>query len=479
MTKQLNSAEQFRAWCYLYLTHHFKSLLGPLHDEWFSLIDHKRVCISAPRGFAKSHFWTLYYPLFKALSCPGTSIIIVSASATLAEKFLMKIKRELELNSDLIAQYGTQETKTWRNNLLHLSNGSMLEAIGANGRIRGNRPDIVIMDDLENDMNVRSEDIQLHMVHWFKEAVINTLTVDGQIIIVGTPLHPMSFLSRILDKDISVLHSYDKWVIKHFGARGEDGKSVWPQHYTTAWLDEKEDEIGPAAFAQEYMGNPVPDELRPFKPEMIQWYKELPKRLIFTTTVDPAATTGNESDYTAIVTVGTDADGTMYVADAIRGRWEPDEIIEKIFQQYLTYGSRTIAIEEVAFSNMLRKQLEKEMLRRHLPLNVVALKKDNSSMGIKKTLRIEGLQPHIKAGWMLFSHAHKDLETELLCFPGRHDDLLDALAYQLDIIQPASKGNTEREYIENAPAGSYLDWDKYCNPEKYLPKCGKRKTWHI
>jgi len=463
------------------MKHHMKASLGSLHTEWFKLIDHPRLCFSAPRGFAKTTFWTVFYVLFKVLAEGPCNVVIVSSSSDMAESSLRDIKMELDSNPDIYAQYGDQTSKTWRNDQIILKNGSHIWAKGQGTKIRGTRPrpDLIIIDDIENDKNVTSEDIQLDIIKWFKNAVEPALFKEGQLIMLGTRLHPMSFLSRFIDKDVSILSDYFEWEIREYRARNEEGKSVWKEWYSDEWLDNKE-KSDPSRFQQEWMNNPIPDSERPFKPEFIQYYKELPKNLSYTTTVDPAATTGKHSDYTAIVTVGTDSKGTMYIADAIRGRFEPDEIIEQIFQQYLRYGSRTIAIEEVAFSNMLRKQLEKEMLKRRLPLNVIPLKKDNSSLGVKKRLRIEGLQPHIKAGWLLFSKAHRELETELLCYPGRHDDLLDALAYQLDVICPASKGNPTKEYYNNAPPNSYLHWKMYTNKEKYKPglRSRRRKVYH-
>jgi len=434
----------FRAWCYAYLGRYFKVKLGPLHDKWFKLTERKRVGISAPRGFAKSHFWTFYYPLFVALTQPGKNIVIVSASATLAESFLMKIKKELEFNSLLRGDFGDQVSQTWRNNLLHFNNGSTIEAIGAQGRIRGKRPDLIVIDDLENDINVMSEELRRKLVQWFTKAVINTLTVDGQLIIVGTKLHPLSFLARLVAKDESVIHNYSKWHIEQFNALDDFGESVWPQLYTTSWLKDKEAEIGIEAFQQEYMNNPIPDEYRQFKPEYFKYFTELPDDLVYTTTVDPAAKIEERHDYTAIVTVGMNKKGEMYIVEVTRAKLLPNEIIDEILHHYKRWNSHTIGFEEVAFQTILRRYFDMECAKKRLFPYVQELKLDVSKHGRRKRYRIEALQPYFKAGMIHMREDMKDLQAELLGFPsGQHDDVIDALASQLELVRPGSPKSSE------------------------------------
>ena len=62
------------------------------------------------------------------------------------------------------------------------------------------------------------------------------------------------------------------------------------------------------------------------------------------------------------------------------------------------------------------------------------------SEGRRKTLRIEALQPRFECGKVFIRESQEELATQLLRFPSPrgHDDIIDALAYQLDIMRPAT-----------------------------------------
>ena len=86
---------------------------------------------------------------------------------------------------------------------------------------------------------------------------------------------------------------------------------------------------------------------------------------------------------------------------------------------------------------MLKLEIDKQkQIKRKYPV-VVELK----SEGRRKGLRIEALQPRFECGKVLIKKAHTELETQLLRFPSPRckDDIIDALAYQLEIIRPSSQ----------------------------------------
>ena len=58
---------------------------------------------------------------------------------------------------------------------------------------------------------------------------------------------------------------------------------------------------------------------------------------------------------------------------------------------------------------------------------------------LSKTYRIEGLVPRFETGTIYLKKDQSDLIDELIRFPaGSYDDLVDALAYQLQIQLPAN-----------------------------------------
>lgn len=404
-----------------YLTHEFAAF----HEQWFASCVHDRVLIGAPRNFAKSTFFSVFYPLFRGLE-GKENIVLLSATAGLAEKFLSRIKYEIENNPLIRKVYGNQVGYPWRNDAIKLKNGTEMFAVGAHGRIRGDRATIIIADDLENDENVRSADQRDMMESWFRKAVIGVLNPGCQLILAGTPLHPLSLLNVRIQKPPK---GYSCHVYK---ALSEDySESLWPQRWPLHELLRRREETGNAAFEQEYMCNPIPDEYRPFK--SISFYEELPQNLTVSITVDPAIAKHHEADYFAIVVMGTDCKGVMYVLDTIHGRFDPAEGIQRIVDACKAHHPHTVGIETVAYQKMLKIYLEKRICEENLRVPITELKTSHAPQG--KRMRIMALEPYMNQGMIRLHPSQKELINELMDYPtGAHDHLLDALSYQPQVV---------------------------------------------
>lgn len=426
--------KKFEGFCWKHLRHHMEFPIETFHRELIHLIQYSKLVVAAPRYFAKSTYFSFFYPLFMALEHPGIKILLVSSTGALAEKFLGQIARELEQNQSIIRYYGFQEPKQadakgkWCSDELHLANGSMLWAKGAEKQIRGDHPDIAIGDDLESDEMVVSPDRCKKFDHWFWTAFMGMQ--PQQVILVGTILHTESFLAQMIN------HARHGWTARMYQAIKGDGLALWPDKWPLSVLKDIELERGVYYFQQEYMNNPIPDNLRIFQEAWFREYTQLPDGLVYFTTVDPALSLEDTSDCTAIVTCGVDADRNIYVADVVNKRMLPGETVDAIFSVYERFKPATIAIETEGFQRFLKKDIEQERTVRHQ----YPIIREVRSGGRRKSLRIEGLQPFFESGKIYMRSDQSELRLQLLRFPSSrcHDDIIDALAYQLDIVQPAS-----------------------------------------
>lgn len=456
-TMGLSKGQTFEAWCYYYMIKYLKHSFAPFHKEWFDLVfKHDRLAVAAPRRFAKTHILSIFYSLFTALEIPGSNIILVSATVGFAiERILSKIKAELESNQQLIQDYGDQRSDRWSSERIVLKNGSIIEAKGAGGQIRGIGTSLIVVDDIEEDEAVESEDQRKKMDNWFWRALIGTLEPGARVIVVGTLLHPLSFLTVLIES------GRKGWMCRKYVASDFPiTKSNWPQRWPVEALQRMADERGIPAYKSELLNEPIPEEWRTFKRDELCYYEELPKGLSHTMTIDPAATVKNRSDYTAIIVVGTDVEGTSYVVDYIRERLTPDAILNSLFKLYEKYTPHTIGIETVGFQQLLKYIFELECRKRKIYPNIQELKLDVSDKGRNKRFRIESLQPWFAKKRLFISPKQKELESELIAFPiGKHDDLIDALASQLEIIAPAQKARTP-DLPVNTFLGHLLDVKK-------------------
>jgi len=356
------------------------------------------------------------------------------------EKFTGMIMRELEVNVRLRRDFGDLRGSKWTTDWLKLSNGGELQGLGSDGRVRGMRPDILLVDDIENDENVRSEDYRKKLKQRFQKSWYYTLKPHGQVIVVGTLLHPMSLLSDVIGgEEGSGFRSYVSrkyaMLVNENGEPDLNGRSIWEEQWPTALLYQERDDCL-EAFEQERQNNPIPDDMRKFSEADLVYYDRLPGRVSYVMTIDPAVDIELDKDYTAFIVLATDEDGIMYVAESYRKRMEPGEVIEKLFQLYEIYRPHTIGIEDVAVSKLYRKYFELEAKRRGVYPNIQPMKLDMSRSGRSKNYRIEALRPFIKQAKLKFHKDQIDIKGELLSYPTGHDDLIDALALSLQLERP-------------------------------------------
>ena len=91
-----------------YLLHILESKTPLFHKEIIRLLQtENRLCIAAPRGFAKSTITQLIYGIHCLLFNRGEDILTISKSASLASDWLRKIKTELENNDRIKNDFGS------------------------------------------------------------------------------------------------------------------------------------------------------------------------------------------------------------------------------------------------------------------------------------------------------------------------------------------------------------------------------------
>jgi predicted phage terminase large subunit-like protein len=178
---------------------------------------------------------------------------------------------------------------------------------------------------------------------------------------------------------------------------------------------------------------PVDDENAVFHRQWFHQYDPTDskdRKMTKFTAIDPAISLKERADWTAIVTIGVDVLGKVYVLEVKRGRFTEDQMVDELFMTYEIYHPISICIETVAFQKTLQHYIMKEIKRRGktLPLNEVLPESTES-----KEKRIRLLQPMYMRSDIFHSTSVANiefLEDELLRFPkGKNDDVADAMAY--------------------------------------------------
>ncbi len=430
-----------------------------------------RNVVAAPRGHAKSTTLTFKGTLHAIVYEYKHYPIIISDSSDQAEGFLDNIKVELEENEAILEDFGMLAGKVWRNNVIVTKTNIKVEAIGSGKKIRGRkhrnwRPDLIILDDVENDENVRTNEQRKKLENWFTKAVSKAGDYYTDIIYIGTLLHYDSLLAKTLKNPRYKARKYkavlrfsksalwDEWekiyteldnenreedALKFF----EENKETMLYGTLVLWAEKNsyydlmiiKVADGDSAFNSELQNEPINPDDCIFNEEWFEYYNEAEidfksSDFKFFGFVDPSLGKTKKSDFSAIITLAKNlSSGYMYVLLADIERRHPSKIIEDVLQteNYLrnTYGKgfEKLGAETNQFQWFLKEEMAKESARRniYLPLEEVNQHTD-------KTMRIQTLQPDIKNKYIKFNKRHKRLLEQLLHFPmGSHDDGADAL----------------------------------------------------
>lgn len=431
-----------------------------------------RRAVAAPRGHAKSTNLTFKGTMHSALYGYKHYPIIISDSSEQAEGFLDNIRVEFEENTAILEDFGPLAGSVWRSNVLVTKTNIKIEAIGSGKKIRGRkhrnwRPDLIILDDVENDENVRTPEQRKKLKDWFDKAVSKCGDDYTDIVYIGTLLHYDSLLAKTLANPAYRSIKY-KAVIRF--SQADDLWQQWETIFTDLSNDDREADAlaffqahktamlegtqvlweeklsyydlmvmrvseGEASFNSEEQNEPInPDDCL-FMEEWFDYYNEAEVNFgdpafDFFGFIDPSLGKTKRSDFSAIVTLAKHkGSGYMYVVDADIERRHPDRIIadvlakERWLRASFGHGYRKLGAETNQFQWFLKEELAKASAKAGLYLPIEEVQQTSD-----KVMRVQTLQPDVKNKYIKFNRRHKRLLEQLTQFPmGAHDDGPDAL----------------------------------------------------
>lgn len=330
-------------------------------------------------------------------------------------------------------------------------------AYGMGGNLVSQHYDLVIMDDIVARENIGTKEQRDKTLLFYKDSM-DLLEPDGKVIVIGTTWHEQDLYSWIMDEDNEASRDFDIYVKPAYQGNYREGKIAFPEKFNWEVLDELKRQKGPSEFSAQYLLDPIPEETAVFKSHYFQKYESWEirgKNLNKFMAVDPAISEQKSADYSAIVVVGVDEFNNWYIVDLFMERCGVERLIGEIFHYANKHKPMEIALEMEAYAKSLQYFMSEEMKRRgqFLPLNEVR----STRMGNDKEYRIKSLEPRYFNGMIYHDKDDPhtmDLEEQLRTFPrGRHDDLIDALAYINQIAFQRSKHkdrqNGRHKYLYN------------------------------
>lgn len=458
LRQYFDKPENITDFAYLFSSHIPTALPG-FHSEVLSLfVQGGRIAVAAPRGFAKSTITNVVGASYFALNGKYKFILLISDTYTQATLQLGALKAELEGNELLNFIYPNLKGSTWTDDTIVINSPKgevLIMALGAGMKIRGlkfknHRPELAIIDDLENMEMVYSAERRDKLEKWFNYDLLPSLSKGSKnIIYLGTILH----YNALLNKVISKAGRYAGWTTKLYKALQTDGTSLWPLMYPLekliAMRDNPQDSdfVGSLVFAQEYQNEPQDDNDRIIKSDWLNvrfrlaeqehlyklsnpdsgqtWAQTYFKRII--SGVDPAISEKESADSFARLVIGiAKTDGHIWILDYFKGKLgDPLEQVNVILDGYQTWHEDTVKIEAVAYQQGLYNLVRRIGGERNLYPPITPFKPDKDKIRrahIISTLFAGGMV-HIRED-SPFAQAFID---EVLQFPlGEHDDMFDA-----------------------------------------------------
>lgn len=452
-----------------------KSIFRQDDDGGITLFWRQFLEIMMPRGFSKTTYAGIAMPLYMTTYQLIKFGAYLSEAADHAIMQMENVRRELSENERIIQVFGDlkprlKDDEKWSAKMFEALNGTAFVARGRGAQVRGLnhrgvRPQLILVDDVEDKESVETEAQREKTRRWFFADVIPALPTigKGRLIVIGTMLHP--------DALLPTLASDDRFTVVKFGIKDADGDYLWSEA-----IDEAKDEVNKKSYANagqlssyymEYHNEPRSEETALFKREWIRYSEPSKEERIVgaATYCDPALSERKTADEAVVITVLQTDKGKVYVTDGwgerghVSGSSEKltENIIDEFFRQHKiragTNHASFAGCEANAYQGALIITMRQEMFKRGYYFNLEPVTHSN-----KKNERIVGiLQPRFQNGFIYFTRKFPKLEAQLLDYRPKQDqadDWPDALAGAVKLLDPVSPfymENTEFKEDEDDP----------------------------
>lgn len=409
------------------------------------------------RGHAKSTQLGVFIPLWLKIQEKQQfhTLVCVSKSEDSAKQLLADLQQQLEFNELFIHDFGNQVKEgAWADGAFETIDGCFFRALGRGQSPRGlkkngNRPDYIIVDDLDDDEMCRNPRRVDEGTQWVLSALFGTMEAGrGRFIMVGNRIAQNSVLGNIIERP-GVYHT-------RVNILNNEGKPSWPENYKPEEIDEMRAFMGERNFQQEYMNNPI-TEGAIFLKKHIVYGKMLPLRqyVSLLTYTDPSFKNSATADYKATMFIGLTKEGRYHLIKAFADQTSITTMVNWHYQVMdIVNGSVPVRyyMEANFMQDLVMDEFQKmgDELGKHVPLLGDKRQKGD------KFARIEAMQPLFERGLVIFNEDEKEtqgmkvLVEQLLMFQRGsrvHDDAPDALESGIWMLSKSARANNTPYWV--------------------------------
>ncbi|MCX7020685.1 MAG: hypothetical protein NTW26_00155 [bacterium] len=391
----------------------------PFHREWLRLAAREpRTLILAPRGFFKTTVVTVGLLAHRALFSPEGAYLVASETGRQARLILAELASVLA-REEVGWLFDGPPVLRVTGDSIHLKRRGRrkeptLAAVGSGQGLVGRHHDGVVADDLVAQRTSSTQRVRERLRDWSANILAPTLLPGAFLHLVGTRHHPLDLYGGALARGVPTNETGRSAILP-------DGSPLLPDRWPLDKLEERRREMGPVAFALQYLNDTSLAAGTFFRPEWLRRRTGGPPPSAATIVGVDLALGGD--DFCAIVVLGVASDGDWHVLEAVRFRLDFAAQLATIVEMNRRHRPAVVGVEAVAY----QMAAVQELRRRRVP--VVALRPRGG-----KSLRANALAAWLSGGRLWLPPEPGPLEEELLAFPhGSHDDLVDALGYACEL----------------------------------------------
>lgn len=455
-------------------------VLGEVHKEilrWWTrdnALDNQLVLL--PRDHQKSSL-VAYRVAHWITTHPDTTILYVSATADLAEKQLKFIKDIL--TSDIymslwpeMVSISENSRERWTADEVAVSHPSRkkegvrdptVKAVGLTANTTGLHCNVAVLDDIVVPGNAYTQ-MGREQTRSFYSQLSSIETTGAQEWVVGTRYHPADIYKEMMDMKESYYEDngedfVEKDVFEVFERVVEtDGEFLWPKQrrkdgrmfgFDAKELARKKAKyLDITQFYAQYYNNPNTSDNAMLDSSKFQhydrtklqnlsgsWYLE-DKLLSVYAGIDFAFSLSEKSDYTAIVVVGADVTGKVYILDIDRFKTNKISVMfDHVRKLYEKWAFRKLRAEISVGQIMIIEQF-KDFMRQDGHYFTIDEHRPSRHQGSKEERMMANLEPRYATNviWHYKGGNCQILEEELLLAHPEHDDVKDCLSSVLEIV---------------------------------------------
>jgi predicted phage terminase large subunit-like protein len=447
--------------------------------------------ILEPRGHQKTSIITIGWATQQILADPDCTNTIISATWNLSRGILREIQGLLTDGSDLPKYFGAFKTRQtyWTREAFNIQqkkqkkNPTFMSG-GVDTGKTGSHCRNLIFDDIVAPENVTTKEQIQKTISAYRDC-LPLLDPGGKIVLVGTRYAIGDIYGMIMEQEMRSMNGHffkdeeDRknwrrymWPVaspnkelpedslgrydvhlRQAMERGEDGslRPIFPEAYlaTDKQLNDllKADPDAPFEsletvrrtnaswkWSGQYMNDPVDQEAVEFKTAWFRPVTEEHKKLFPVAkrllSLDPAFRLKQHNDFSGLTLTYVLPTNDVCVVHAQAIKVNPERLVAEVFRLYEMYKFDLLIVESTQAQLLLANLLRIEMKRKN---RFFLIHEAGEGSQDSKPARIRGLIPRYANHQIYHSPGLMDLEAQLSEFPrNAHDDIIDALAYQVE-----------------------------------------------